>query len=210
MTSPPSPITILVVDDHALFRDGIAALLKQRDDMVMVAEAGDGQSAIEHYLAHRPDVTLMDLQMPGMGGLEAIAAIRRHDPAARIIALTTYRSDVQIKRALQAGATSYLLKSMLVDEMFHTIERVHAGARQLPPEVAAMLAGGFPVDLLTRREMDVLTLAAEGNSNKGIARKLGIGEETVKGYMSTLFCKLGAHDRTHAVALALKQGILAD
>ncbi len=209
MTSPPSPITILVVDDHALFREGIAALLKSRDDMRIVAEAGDGQSAVEHYLTHRPDVTLMDLQMPGMGGLEAIAAIRLHDPAARVIALTTYRSDVQIKRALQAGATSYLLKSILVDEMIHTIQRVHAGARQLPAEVAAMLAGSFPVDLLTRREMDVLTLAAEGNSNKGIARKLGIGEETVKGYMSTLFSKLGANDRTHAVALALKQGILA-
>lgn len=211
MTSPTAnAIRILLADDHAIFRDGIGALLKQRGDMVLVAEACDGQGAIAHYISHRPDITLMDLQMPGIGGLEAITAIRRHDPDARIIALTTYRSDVQVKRALQAGASSYLLKSMLVDEMFDTIIRVHAGLRQLPPEIAKMLACGLPMGQLTRRELEVLTLAADGHSNKGIARKLGIAEETVKGHMSALFCKLGASDRTHAVALALRQGILAD
>ena len=209
MTSPNSgSIRILVADDHALFRNGVAALLQQQQHMLLVAEASDGQMAVDHYKRHCPDITLMDLQMPGMGGLEAIAAIRRHDSLAKIIALTTYRSDVLVTRALQAGASSYLLKSTLVEEMFATIERVHNGARYIPADVAQILSAEIPAGRLTRREIDVLALAAEGNSNKGIARKLGIGEETVKGYMSALFQKLGASDRTHAVALALKQGII--
>lgn len=205
---PCAPISILLADDHALFRNGVAALLQQQENMKLVAEAGDGREAVGLYMSHAPDITLMDLQMPGMGGLDAIAAIRLHDPRAKIIALTTYRSDVLLTRALQAGAAAYLLKSTLVEEMFATIERVHAGAPSAQPDAGPMLSAEIAAGRLTRREIDVLALAAEGNSNKGIARKLGIGEDTVKGYMSALFCKLGASDRTHAVALALKQGII--
>jgi len=183
--------------------------LQQHGNMTLVAQASDGLMAIEQYKQHCPDVTLMDLQMPGVGGLEAIEAIRAHDPLAKIIALTTYRSDILVTRALAAGALSYLLKSTLVEEMFATIERIHTGARYIPADVAEILAGGEKPCKLTRREIDVLTLAAEGNSNKGIARKLDVGEDTVKGYMSNLFCKLGASDRTHAVALAMRHGLIS-
>lgn len=208
MTAAASAIRILLADDHAIFRGGIAALLAQQPGMRLVAEAADGQSAVALYRAHRPDVTLMDLQMNGMDGIGAIETICGLDPQARIIALTTYSSEVLLQRAMRAGACSYMMKSMLVEELLTTIERVHAGHRHLPPEVASMLAFSSRNDGLTPREIDVLTLAACGNSNKQIASLLGIGEETVKGYMRTLFSKLGASDRTHAVVLALRNGII--
>jgi len=209
MTSTHSPIRILVADDHALFRNGIAALLAQNPQMQLVAEAADGRGALEQYLSTRPDVTLMDLQMNGLDGISAIEAIRGVDADARIIALTTYRSETLLHRAMRAGAYSYLMKSMLVEDLFKTILCVHSGQRHLPQEMVGMLSFGGTPDHLTPREIDVLTLAARGNSNKQIARHLGISDETVKSYMRTLFAKLGAADRTHAVALALRDGIIS-
>lgn len=209
MTNATPPIRILVADDHALFRGGLAALLSQHERMQLVAEAADGNEALARYRDSRPDITLMDLQMNGMDGISAIEAIRAIDARARIIALTTYSSDALLQRAIRAGACSYLMKSMLVEDLFTTIERVHDGLRHLPLEVAAKLSLGVRREQLTLREIDVLTLAARGNSNKQIAHLLGIGDETVKGYMRTLFAKLGATDRAHAVALALTDGLIS-
>lgn len=203
------PIRILLADDHAMFRAGMAALLTRHDGMRLVAEAANGAEALALYRDRRPDVTLMDLQMCGMDGIGAIEAIRRVDAGARIIALTTYHSEALLQRAMRAGACSYLMKSMLVEELFGTIERVHGGQRHLPPEVAGMLNFSVRSEHLTPREIDVLTLAARGNSNRKIADLLGIGEETVKGHMSALLGKLGATDRAHAVALALRNGIIS-
>lgn len=209
MTLQPTPIRILIADDHALFRCGIAALLEQHSDLLLVAEASNGRSAIEQYQQHRPDITLMDLQMNGMDGIATIEAIREFDAGARVIALTTYRSEVLVQRAMRAGVYSYLLKSMLVNELITTIYAVHGGQRHIPSEIAQMLSFSMPNEQLTRRELDVLSLAAKGNSNKMIANKLGIAEDTVKSYMSALFGKLGANDRTHAVVLALRNGLIA-
>lgn len=204
----PQPIRILVADDHPLLREGLAAVLEHCPDVQLVAEAGDGAQAVEQYLLHRPDVTLMDLQMPVMTGIDAIAAIRAHDPQARIIVLTTYKGDVQVLRALKAGAAGYLLKSMLRNELLVTIRKVHDGQQHIPPEIAAEMAAYFAADALTARETAVLRLVALGNSNRRVAAELGIAEETVKAHMSGLLAKLGANDRTHAVTIAIRRGII--
>ena len=204
----PSSIRVLVADDHPLLREGLAAVLEHCPDVTLVAEASDGAQAIEQYRLHRPDVTLMDLQMPVMNGIDAIATIRAQDPQARIIVLTTYKGDVQVLRALKAGAAGYLLKSMLRSELIATIRKVHAGQQHIPPEIAAEMAAYFAADALTAREIDVLRLVALGNSNRRVAAELGIAEETVKAHMSGLLAKLGANDRTHAVTIAIRRGII--
>jgi DNA-binding NarL/FixJ family response regulator len=176
--------------------------------MVLVAEAGNGREAIEQFRTHRPDVTLMDLQMPLMGGGEAIVAIRKEFPDARIIVLTTYSGDVQADRAFKAGAYGYLLKSMLRKELIETIRTVHGGRKRIPPEIAVEMAEHHSDDALTEREIDVLRQVASGNANKIIADHLEISEETVKAHMRKILSKLGANDRTHAVSIALKRGII--
>lgn len=206
MNAPP-PIRILVADDHHLIRQGIAAIIALAPDMQVVAEADNGEAALQMHLRHRPDVTLMDLQMPMMGGLEAIAAIRSHVPSARIVVLTTYRGDAQVQRALKAGACGYLLKNMLCAEILDTIRTVHAVGRHWSDEVLGR--GCHPPDeALSPRETDVIKLVASGNSNKRVAGHLGLSEETVKGYVSSILSKLGANDRTHAVTIAIKRGII--
>src|SRR5579864_3731439 len=201
-------IRILCVDDHPVLREGIAAILASEADMVLVAEAGNGREAIEQFRIHRPDITLMDLQMPLMGGGEAILAIRKEFPDARIIVLTTHRGDAQADRAFKAGAYGYLLKSMLRKELVETIRSVHSGRKRISPEIATELAEHHTDDALTEREIDVLRQLASGNANKIIADKLEISEETVKAHMRKILSKLAANDRTHAVAIALKRGII--
>lgn len=203
-----NPIRILAVDDHPVLREGIAALLADERDMVLVGEADNGREAIEQFRAHRPDITLMDLQMPIMGGSDAILVIRKEFPDARIIVLTTYSGDAQADRALRAGAYGYLLKSMLRKDLVETIRAVHAGRKRIPPEIAVELAEHHPDDALTEREIDVLRQVASGNANKIIADNLGISDETVKAHIRKILSKLGANDRTHAVAIALKRGII--
>ena len=199
---------VLCVDDHPVLREGIAAILASETDMVLVAEAGNGREAIEQFRAHRPDITLMDLQMPLMGGGEAILAIRKEFPDARIIVLTTYSGDVQADRAFRAGAYGYLLKNMLRKELVETIRTVQSGRRRIPPEIAVEMAEHHADDALTEREIDVLRQVASGNANKIIADHLEISEETVKAHMRKILSKLGANDRTHAVAIAVKRGII--
>lgn len=201
------PIRVMMVDDHHLIRQGIAAILAQAPDMQLVAEADNGEAALQMYLRHLPDVTLMDLQMPVMGGLDAIAAIRTHAPSARIVVLTTYTGDAQVQRALKVGAAGYLLKNMLCADILDTIREVHAGKRHWPAEFSDIELRHVD-DSLSPRETDVIKLVAAGNSNKRVAVHLGIGEETVKGYMSSILSKLGANDRTHAVTIAIKRGII--
>ena len=208
MTSPNSPIRVLVVDDHPLMREGIAAVIAGQSDLVLAGEASDGREAVEAYEALGPDVVLMDLRMPGMDGIEAIAAIRARWPQARIIVLTTYRGDVQVVRALSAGASGYLLKSLLRRELLDTIRDVHGGARRVPPEIAAGIAEHLSDESLSARELDVLQSVAAGNANKLVAAELGISEETVKAHMKNILAKLGARDRTHAVTIAIKRGII--
>jgi len=203
-----NPIRILAVDDHPVLREGIAALLANEPDMTLVAEANNGREAIEQYRVHRPDITLMDLQMPLMNGSDAIAAIRKDFPSARIIVLTTYSGDAQADRAFKAGAYGYLLKSMLRKELAETIRAVHGGRKKIPPEIAVEMAEHHSDDALTEREMGVLRQVAAGNANKIIALNLEISEETVKAHMRKILAKLGANDRTHAVAIALKRGII--
>jgi DNA-binding NarL/FixJ family response regulator len=201
-------IGILSVDDHPLLREGIAALVNAETDMKLVAEASNGQEAIEKFRLHRPDVTLMDLQMPALNGIEAIIGIRSEFPNARIIVLTTYEGDVQVLRALKAGARGYILKGHVRRELLDTIRAVHAGQKRIPPEVAAELAAHAAEGDLSSREIDVLRLVATGNANKEIAAQLYIAEETVKSHITNILSKLGANDRTHAVTLALRRGII--
>ena len=201
-------IRVLSVDDHALLREGIAALVGNQLDMELVAEACDGREAVEMFRKHRPDITLMDLQMPEMSGIDAMSAIRGEFPEARIIVLTTYTGDVQVMRALKAGARAYLLKGLLRKELIETVRAVHAGQKRMAPEIAAEVAEHAMDDNLTPREVEVLRIVAGGNANKEIAAQLSITEETVKGHVKSIFVKLGAKDRTHAVTIGLKRGII--
>ena len=205
---PEARIRVLTVDDHPLLREGIAAVLETQPDMVVAGEADTGRSAVAKYRELRPDVTLMDVQMPEMNGIDAIRAIRSEFPDARIVVLTTYDGDVQALRALQAGASGYLLKSMLRKELLETIRAVHAGRRRIPPEVAVAIAEHHADDLLSEREVDVLRLVAAGCSNKIIGDRLSISEDTVKTHMRHIMGKLAAKDRTHAVTIARKRGML--
>ena len=201
-------IRVLSADDHPLLRGGIAALIGNQTDMEVVAEASDGREALEQFREHRPDITLMDLQMPRMNGIDAIGAIRAEFPEARIIILTTHAGDVQVSRALKAGARAYLLKASLRNELLETIRAVHAGQKRLSAEVAAEIAEHSADDALTPREVDVLRLVAKGNANKAIATRLSLTEETVKSHIRNILSKLQANDRTHAVAIAVKRGIV--
>ena len=201
-------IQILVVDDHLLLREGIAAVLEGQEDMMLVGEASNGREAVESFRRLRPNVTLMDLRMPDMSGLEAITAIRSDFPDARIIVLTTYSGDAQAAAALKAGAAGYLLKNLVRKELIETIRTVHAGKRRIPPEIATEIAEHVADDALTDREIEVLRGVAAGKSNKLIAAELDIAEGTVKTHMKSILPKLDAADRTHAVMIALKRGIL--
>jgi DNA-binding NarL/FixJ family response regulator len=206
--SAPKLIRILAVDDHPLLREGIGALIVAEPDMQLVGACSNGHEAIQQFRALRPDVTLMDLQMPEMSGLDAIIAIRGEFPDARIIVLTTYAGDVQIVRALKAGASGYLLKNLVHKDLLDTIRSVHAGRKTVSPEVSIELATHATDDRLTPAEIGVLGLIAKGNSNKQIADQLGITEDTVKGRVRSILSKLGANDRTHAATIGLKRGII--
>ena len=208
MNTGPNLIRILAVDDHPMLREGIASLVASQSDMELIAEASTGREALDQFRNHRPDLTLMDLQMPDMDGIEAMVTIHDEFPEARIIVLTTYKGDVQVLRALKAGARAYLLKGLLRKELLETIRAVHRGEKRIPPEVAAVLADHVVEEALTSREIDVLRLIAGGNANKMIGDQLSITEETVKGYVKSILSKLGAKDRTHAVTVALTRGII--
>jgi DNA-binding NarL/FixJ family response regulator len=201
-------IRILTVDDHALLRNGIGGMVNAEPDMKMIAEAATGVEAIKQFREHHPDITLMDLQMPNMTGIEAIIGIRRDFPEARIIVLTTYSGDVQVVRALSAGARAFLLKARVNRELLDVIRSVHAGQKRIPPEIAAELAEHAGEEDLSARELEVLGLVARGNANKQIATRLAITEETVKSHITKILAKLRANDRTHAVTIGLKRGII--
>jgi DNA-binding NarL/FixJ family response regulator len=208
MSNEPNPIRILVVDDHPVVRRGIAALIATESDMSLVDEAATGREALQRFRSHQPDLTLMDLQMPEMSGLDAIIAIRAEFPEARIIVLTTYLGDVQVLRALKAGARGYLLKNSLYKELLETIRAVHGGKKWLSPEVSYQLAEHGTDEALTPGEIRVLRLIAQGHANKEIAAKLSTSEGTIKGQIRNILSKLGANDRTHAAMIALKRGII--
>lgn len=203
-----SPIKILIVDDHPLLREGLAAVILGEQDMLLVGEASNGHEAVESFRKYQPDVTLMDLQMPEMDGVAATVAIRQQRSDARIVMLTTYRGDAQALRSLKAGASGYLLKSMIRTDLLNAIRSVHAGHRHIPREIAAELAAHVTDDALSLREMDVLRRVAAGNSNRLVAAQLALSEDTVKAHMKNIMSKLGAKDRTHAVTIALKRGII--
>jgi DNA-binding NarL/FixJ family response regulator len=208
MSAGPNSIRILAVDDHPLVRQGISGLVDGQPDMKLVGEAPNGREAIQQFRKHRPDITLMDMQMPEMNGVDAIIAIRNEFPEARIIVLTTYAGDVQVQRALQAGARAYLLKNTLHKELLDTIRAVHAGKKTISPEVSFELAEHATDDALSPGEIAVLRLIAAGNANKQIADQLSVTEETVKGRVKNILSKLGANDRTHATTIGIKRGII--
>ena len=208
MSSDSSQIRVLVVDDHPVVREGIAGLVGIQADMTLVAQAANGRDAIQQFRTHRPDVTLMDLQMPEMNGLDALIAIRTEFPEARVIVLTTYEGDVHILRALKAGALGYLLKNTLHSELMQTIRAVHGGKRSLSPEVSFQVAEHMGDDALTPAEIAVLRLIAAGNANKEIADQLHVTEHTVKGRVKSILSKLDANDRTHAAIIGLRRGII--
>jgi DNA-binding NarL/FixJ family response regulator len=208
MSEDSKPIRILAVDDHPMLRQGIAALIADEADMTLVAEAANGREAIQQFRAHHPDVTLMDLQMPEMNGLDAMISIRGEFPSARIIVLTTYTGDVQARRALQAGARAYLLKNSLHKELLDTIRAVHAGRKNLSPEISFELAEYAAEESLSPLEVRVLRLIADGNSNKEIAASLSVTEDSVKGHVRNILAKLGASDRTQAAIIGVKRGII--
>jgi DNA-binding NarL/FixJ family response regulator len=208
MSQQSRPIRVLMVDDHALMRGGIAGLIAGEPDMTLVAEAGTGRDAIEQFRRHHPDVTLMDLRMPEMSGLQALSAIRAEVPDARVIVLTTYSGDVQVGRALRAGASAYLQKNTLRHELLDAIRAVHAGRKMLSPEVSFDLAEHVGADALSPAEIRVLRLVANGQSNREIAATLAVTEDTIKCQIRSILAKLGANDRTHAVVIGLKRGII--
>ena len=208
MSGGSSPIRVLTVDDHPVVREGIAGLIGVQADMTLVGEAANGRDAIQQFRTHRPDVTLMDLQMPEMNGLDALIAIRTEFPEARIIVLTTYEGDVHILRAVKAGAQGYLLKNTLHSDLLRTIRAVHAGKRVLSSEVSFEIAQHVSDETLTPAEVVVLRLIAAGNTNKQIADQLGVTEDTVKGRVKSILAKLDANDRTHAAIIGLKRGII--
>jgi DNA-binding NarL/FixJ family response regulator len=204
----PSRIRVFSVDDHPLLREGIAAIINNQQDMQVIAQAANGQDAIQHFKKHQPDVTLMDLRLPDMSGIDAMMAILAEFPEARIILLTTFEGDVEIKRALEAGARGYLLKSMPPKELVESIRQVHAGKKRIPPQLAAQLAEHMSDEALTTREIEVLAQIAGGNRNRDIAEQLFISEETVKVHIKHIMEKLGASDRTQAVAIGIRRGII--
>ena len=208
MSSEPVPIRILAVDDHPVVRRGIAAMIATQPDMTLVAEASNGREAIQQFRAHHPDITLMDLQMSEMSGLDAVSAIRGEFPDARIIVLTTYAGDVQILRAVKAGAQAYLLKNTFHEELIDTIRAVHSGKKKLSPEASFEIAEHSTDDALTPAEISVLRLIAAGNANKEIADQLSLAEDTVKWRVKNILSKLGARDRTQAAMLGVKRGII--
>ena len=208
MQAQPPLIRVLSIDDHQLMREGIAAVLAREPDMQVVAEGADGEQAIALYARHRPDVTLLDLQMPRLGGLDALKQIRANDPQAQVIVLTTYGGDAQAVAALKAGASGYLLKTSLLNELVDTIRRVHAGQRYVPPEMSMQIAAHAADEPLTVREIEVLRLVAIGYPNKQVANQLSVSAETVKTHMKNIMDKLRAKDRTHAVTIALNRGFL--
>jgi DNA-binding NarL/FixJ family response regulator len=208
MSEDANAIRILVVDDHLVVREGVDALVRRQTDLRVVAQASNGREAIQQFRAHRPDITLMDLQMPEMNGLDALIALRAEFPEARVIVLTTYTGDVQVLRAIKAGAWAYLLKNALHKELLDTIRAVHAGKKYLSAEASFELAEHASGDALTPAEVRVLRLIAEGNANKEISEQLSVSEDTVKGQVRNILSKLGAKDRTHAAMIGVKRGII--